>query len=144
MDMDKKEMLELSKQYIDELALRYEEARKRRELAEEARKEANKEYEEAERALFAAMDAADLDGITRDGYKYSRRVRTFYSPRAGNDEIIGLFKRHGLGGLVKETVNRQTLNAALADLETEYGELPPWAQDAFSAYDKETISRRKI
>jgi len=121
----------------------------RRLLDEQSRlKELEKENTEkiqAQRETLAnLMVESETPKISRSGYTYSLSVKTKYSKKAGCDEMLfKALRGAGLGDLIKETVNANTLQGALGSLCEEYGGLPEAFEDCVGVYEMMDVVRRK-
>ena len=83
--------------------------------------------------------------ITRSGFSYSLQEKVRYSKKAGCDnDLFDLLRENGLGDLIKETVNAQTLQGAMSNLAEENGgELPEEFGDVINVYEYLDIAKRK-
>ena len=131
------EILQLSEEYNRLLD-------KKDELAEAMRAN-NLELDRCRTQLADKMLAADLVKFSHDGYGFTAVAKTKYSKRAGADnELFRLLRTEGLGDLIKETVNANSLNAAMGELAEENdGELPEAFADVLNVYNYTDILRRK-
>lgn len=116
-------------------------------LAEETK--ANNRAIEAARdardALATAMIEDETPQITRNGYSYTLTPKTKYSKAAGKDaELMDALRSNGLGDLIKETVNAQSLQGAMSNLAEENDdELPEEFEGLVNVYSFNDITRRK-
>ena len=83
--------------------------------------------------------------ITRNGYSYTLTPKTKYSKAAGKDaELMDALRSNGLGDLIKETVNAQSLQGAMSNLAAENDDqLPNEFQDCVNTYEFNDVTRRK-
>lgn len=111
----------------------------------EAVKENNAEVQRCRDDLAAAMIDAEIPRIEWHGYSWSVRPTTKYSKKAGADEaLFEALRDNGLGDLIRETVNAQTLQGAMSELARENGdELPDEFLECVNVYEYTDISRRK-
>ena len=130
---------------INELAARYDEARKARDEAKRAKTEAEAELDAISKELAEAMIEAEITSFKTDnGMSYSLTVKDYYSSNADKrEELFMALRENGLGDIINETVNANTLSAVMRELAEETGELPEAYRDCVSCYSKTTISRRK-
>lgn len=113
-------------------------------LAEET-KANNRAIEAARDALATAMIEDETPQITRNGYSYTLTPKTKYSKAAGKDaELMDALRSNGLGDLIKETVNAQSLQGAMSNLAEENDdELPEEFEGLVNVYSFNDITRRK-
>ena len=113
-------------------------------LAEET-KANNRAIEAARDALATAMIEDETPQITRNGYSYTLTLKTKYSKAAGKDaELMDALRSNGLGDLIKETVNAQSLQGAMSNLAEENDdELPEEFEGLVNVYSFNDITRRK-
>lgn len=129
---------------IKELADIYDEARKEKDRCEAALKEANKNLDKASAELADAMINEELASFKTDEATFSLVVKDYYRPDAERKEdLYAALRAGGLGDIVKETVNANTLSAVMRELAEETGELPAEYEGLVQCYSKTTISRRK-
>lgn len=114
------------------------------ELAERVKRN-NAAVEQARNALAEAMVNAETPKITRGGYSYTLQEKTKYSTKAGMaDALMEALREAGLGDLIKETVNAQSLQGAMRDqAEQNEGELPAEFAECVNAYSYLDIGRRR-
>ena len=81
----------------------------------------NKALEAKRKELAQAMIDAESPKISRGGFLYSLQDKTKYNKIGGCDEdaFFDTLEEHGLGDIIKRTVNAQTLNGAMAGLVEE-------------------------
>lgn len=92
---------------------------RKEELADETKRN-NAEVTECRDQLAQAMLEAEVDQVGRHGVDWRLKPTTKYSKKAGkDDELFELLREHGLGDLIKETVNAQTLQGAMSELAAE-------------------------
>lgn len=117
---------------------------RKEELAEETKRN-NADVLECRDKLAQAMLDAEVDQVGRHGINWRLKPTTKYSKRAGkDDELFELLRQHGLGDIIKETVNAQTLQGTMSELAAENDdELPEEFADVISVYEYMDISHRK-
>ena len=95
--------------------------------------------------LAQAMVDAEIDQVGRHGINWKLKPATKYSKKAGMDDaLFELLRNHGLGDLIKETVNAQTLQGAMSELARENDdELPEEFTEVINKYEYMDISHRK-
>lgn len=105
----------------------------------------NKDIETYRNALAQAMLDAEVPEIGRDGYMYRLKPTTKYSKKGGMDEVLfDLLRSNGLGDIIKETVNAQTLQGAMSELASENNDqLPEEFAECINVYEFTDVSRRK-
>lgn len=113
-------------------------------LAEQTKKN-NAEVIECRDALAQAMLDAEIDQVGRHGINWKLKPTTKYSKKAGKDaELFDILRDHGLGDLIKETVNAQTLQGAMSEFAKENDdELPEEFAEVISVYEYMDVSHRK-
>lgn len=106
-----------------------------------------KEAEEAlELALLERMTAEQVDSVAlKSGERVSTVKRTHFTmPPLGDvatrAKAVAWLREVGLGDLIREDVNGQSLGASLREYEAERGAVP---EGIFRRYDETTISVRK-
>lgn len=138
----------VTKNSVADYADFYQEALDRKKALEAELKEQSKLVERYKEALIDAMMDEETDSIGRNGRRYTAVAKTKYSKAAGAEaqaELFGLLRENGLGDLITETVNANTLQATMRGLAEENGgELPDEWQDCIRAYDYVDISVRKM
>lgn len=107
--------------------------------------ENNKAVEVCKKDLADMMLAEETTKVTRAGFSYSLQEKTRYSKKAGHDEeLFELLRENGLGDIIKETVNAQTLQGAMSNLAAENGdELPEEFAEVINVYEFLDIQKRK-
>lgn len=106
----------------------------------------NKALEAKRKELAQAMIDAESPKVSRSGFLYSLQDKTKYNKIGGCDEeaFFNTLEEHGLGDLIKRTVNAQTLNGAMASLVDENdGELPEEFEEFISPYQFYDVAKRK-
>lgn len=107
--------------------------------------ENNKAIEAARDTLAQAMLDEETPKISRSGFSYTLQQKTKYSKASGMDEtLMETLRTYGLGDLIKETVNAQSLQGAMSDLASENDdELPEEFADCVNKYEYYDVGRRK-
>lgn len=76
----------------------------------------NEEMAAAREELANLMINAEVDAVERNGVNWRVTAVTRYSKRGGmDDELFEQLRAHGLGSLIRETVNAQTLQGAMSE-----------------------------
>jgi len=107
-----------------------------------ATKEALKAVDEK---LYQAMLDSDSTRCNFGGYNFilAPKARVNVSPE-NQEKLIAAFREQGFGGIVKESVNAQTLDAQVRRLlEENDGALPEWLESIVTLYTQRGISMRK-
>ena len=118
----------------------YKELMDEKDRLKDATTENNKALEKKRNELAQAMIDAESPKVSRGGFLYSLQDKTKYNKIGGCDEdgFFETLEEHGLGDIIKRTVNAQTLNGAMAGLvEENDGELP----EDFEEYIEALIRR---
>lgn len=106
----------------------------------------NKDLEAKRKELAQAMIDAESPKVSRGGFLYSLQDKTKYN-KIGDCDEDGFFEtleEHGLGDIIKRTVNAQTLNGAMAGLvEENDGELPEDFEEYIKPYQYYDVAKRK-
>lgn len=108
-------------------------------------KENNAAVEACRNELAELMIAEECTKVSRSGFTYSLTPKTKYSKKAGADEqLMEMLRAYGLGSLIKETVNANTLQGAMSELAAENDDQLPeeWAE-VISEYSYMDVSKRK-
>lgn len=107
--------------------------------------ENNRAVEICKKELSDMMLAEETTKVVRSGFSYNLQDKTRYSKKAGCDEdLFNLLRENGLGDLIKETVNAQSLQGAMSNLAEESGgELPEAFADVINVYQYLDISKRR-
>lgn len=131
-------------EHIARLALRYEQKRALKEELEEQAKDARADFESAEIEFYMALEAMGMDTYDAGDYRYTRDTKPYYRPAIDGEKFYRVLRENGLGDIIKETVNANTLNATFREIADMHdGELPDWLSPIVSVYDKARMSRRK-
>ena len=127
-----------------ELADRLAALRERKKEAEQAVKDINAQIDDTEYALSNLMAVNETQNFTRAGIMFCLTNTVRASAEAGQkDELYAALRAHGLGDLVYETVNSNSLSAAIKEEMAENGgELPGWAAGLIKIYEKTTVGVR--
>lgn len=127
----------------------YKELIDKKEELEEATKENNKALEAKKAELAQAMIDEECPGISRNGFKYSLQEKVRYNKRSEEDlsqlevPFFDFLREEGLGDIIKETVNANTLSSAIKSLVDEVGELPEHYLPYIKPYETYEIMKRK-
>ena len=110
-----------------------------------AQKRNNENIEMARNELVAEMLEEEIDSVTYDGFSYTLTAKTRYSKKAGSDDaLFDLLRDHGLGDLIRETVNAQTLQGAMSEeAKANDGELPEEWLSVINVFSFTDITKRK-
>lgn len=124
---------------------RFKEALDKKEELAEQTKQNNADVTECRDRLAQAMLDAELDQVGRHGINWKLKPTTKYSKKSGmDDELFEVLRQNGLGDLIKETVNAQTLQGAMSELAKENDdELPEDFTEVISVYEYMDVSHRK-
>lgn len=105
----------------------------------------NKAIDSCKKELADMMVTEKTIKVTRAGFSYSLQEKTRYSKKAGcDDELFEALRINGMGDLIKETVNAQTLQGAMSSMAEENGGvLPDDFTDVINVYEYLDIAKRK-
>lgn len=99
--------------------------------------------------LALAMVDEDTPKIEKGGYTFTLTPKTRYSKRseeaiseAGLD-FFDVLRENGLGDIIKETVNANTLQSAISAYLDDADELPEDLGAVISVYEYNDVTRRK-
>lgn len=132
------EIVDLYKELLD----------KKEELAE-ATKANNKEIEEVKNDLAQMMIDEECPSISRNGFKYSLQEKVRYNKRSEEDlsqlevPFFDFLREEGLGDIIQETVNANTLSSTIKSLVEEVGELPEHYLPYINPYESYEIMKSK-
>lgn len=114
------------------------------ELAD-ATKANNADVQKCRDELAEMMLNEETPKISRDGFSYSLQAKTRYSKAAGmDDQLMQTLREFGLGDLIKETVNAQTLQGAMSNLAEENDDqLPEDFEGLINTYSFYDVSKRR-
>ena len=107
--------------------------------------ENNKAIDACKKELADMMLEEETTKVTRAGFSYTLQEKTRYSKKAGCDEeFFEALRVNGMGDLIKETVNAQSLQGAMSNLADENdGILPDDFTEVINVYEYLDIAKRK-
>lgn len=125
---------------LSSLAMAVGFARRKKEQAEEALKAARADLEQTELELLQTMGNMGLASFrdTATSSVYTAQTRVYASVNEPEEAFTWL-RHHGLEGIIKETVNANTLSAAIRELKDD-GEIIP---ESIRVYEKPSLSVRR-
>ena len=108
-------------------------------------KEINEEIDRTDCALAGMMAETETQNFTRAGTMFVLTTKTRASAVAGDkDALYDALRRNGLGDIITETINANTLSSTVKGLIDENGEtLPDWLGGLVNVFEKTTVSIRK-
>lgn len=112
----------------------------------EATTDNNKALEVKRKELTQAMIDNESPKVSRGGFLYSLQDKTKYNKVGDCDEdaFFETLEEHGLGDIIKRTVNANTLNGAIAGLvEENDGDLPEDFEEFIKPYQYYDVAKRK-
>lgn len=122
----------------------------RKENLAELTKENNANIDQCRQKLADMMALTETVKVSRNGFSYSLSEKIRYSKKGGkDDELFELLEQFGLGSIIKQTVNAQTLQGAMANLAAENcdddGEpqLPEEFDEVISVFEFFDVTRRR-
>ena len=133
---------------LSELAVEYEKLLATKTELETATKANNAAIEDLKEKLKQQMVDEDMPSFTSNGHSYTITEKVSYSKRSEADlaaaglDFFGTLREEGLGDLIKETVNANTLQAAMKNYAQEHdGALSPALDAVIRSYPYTDISR---
>ena len=131
---------------ITEKAIAYVKARRDRDAAETTAKEMRTACEQAEADLVTAMTDAEIASFkNEEGIHFIMQRKTRWNcPADQREAAFDGLRAVGLGDIIQETVNAQTLTASINELieRSESGTLPPELEGNLTSYETTGISLR--
>lgn len=116
----------------------------------EAAKTNTATIEAAKKEIAQQMVDDDCPRISSGGYSFSLTPKTSYSKKSDADlaeagvDFFDVLREEGLGDIIKETVNAQTLQSTIkACVEENGGEMPEALEAIIKVYEFNDITRRK-
>ena len=99
----------------------YKQALEQKEKADENAKQAGKVLEDIKKQLIEEMILNEDMDVLHDGLVYSLANKTRYTKVGGCDEegFFEALREHGLGDIIKPSVNANTLSSAVRELALE-------------------------
>lgn len=141
---------------LDAKVVEFKKILDRKDELEELTKENNKKKEELEKEIVQIMIDNEKPSTVVDGFNYSLKQETRYSKkseeeleRLRTEEGIVFFevlREQGLGDIIKETINANTLQStmkALVEELPEGEEMPEELSKCLSIYPKMGVNKRK-
>lgn len=119
------------------------------ELADQT-KENNAAIDAAKKEIVQQMVDDDCTSIGCMGYNYSLQHKTMYNKKSESDlaeagvDFLETLREEGLGDIIVETVNPQTLSSTIKAYIEENGELSEGLETIIRQYESDDIQRRKI
>ena len=110
----------------------------------------NAAIEAAKTELAQQMIDDDCPSIGYSGYTFSLQAKTSYSKRSAEElaesgvDFFQVLRDEGLGDLIYETVNAQTLQSTMRNYVEENEDLSEALKTVIKTYDYNDIGRRKI
>jgi len=130
---------------LTELLEKYQNLLEAKDEIAAAQKRNNYNIEKARDELVAEMLEQEIESVTYDGFSYTLTPKTRYSKKAGADDaLFDLLRDHGLGDLIRETVNAQTLQGAMSEeAKANDGWLPEEWLGVINVFSFTDITKRK-
>lgn len=132
---------------LAELATEYEALLAKKAELEAASKENTAAINAMKESLMQQMVDEDMPSFTSGGHSYIISEKTSYSKKADADlaaaglDFFDTLREEGLGSLIRETVNAQTLQAAMKNYVAENGQLSEGLNAVIRSYPYNDISR---
>lgn len=144
----------MSMNEIKQMLVDYQKDLDMKAILEKDLKDVNASIAAAKERIVSAMISEDCTSVGLDingeSYVFSPRVSVKYSKRSEEYlaehglNFFDVLRQEGLGDLIVETVNANTLNSAVRAYITENQELSPALDSVLSTYDRVDISRTKV
>ncbi|MDD3251789.1 MAG: hypothetical protein PHV18_04420 [Lachnospiraceae bacterium] len=117
---------------------------KKDELAEQT-KQNNGEIEDLRNQIAQVMIDEECPKVSRNGFLYSLQEKVKYNKKACDDDAFyEELEGHGLGDIIKRTVNAATLSSTMKELvEENGGDLPEEFVEYISKYEFYDIAKKK-
>lgn len=121
----------------------------RKDELENQTKENNAAIEELKQQITQEMIDNESPVISRNGFRYSLVEKTRYSKKAEETlmeeglDFFEVLREEGLGDLIKETVNANTLSSSMKAYVEENGELSEDLAKCINVYETYDIQKRK-
>lgn len=130
---------------VSELADLYAQAVQEKKDIAKCLEDVEKIVSQYKEALIDAMLEEETTSIGRNGKRFSLVDKTKYSKKAGCEaELFEMLRSQGMEDIITETVNSNTLNAALHDVAAENdGVLPDDWTGCVNSYNYTDISMTK-
>lgn len=134
---------------LTELVEQYAAAFDRKDELEAATKENNATIMRLRDELAKQMTEEGYESLERDGYIYRVEQKIKYSKRSDEDiaaaglDFFSVLREEGLGDIIKETVNAQTLQSTIKAYIDENEELPDNLAQCISTYTYDDVTHRK-
>ncbi|MDR0531133.1 MAG: hypothetical protein LBG83_03595 [Oscillospiraceae bacterium] len=108
-------------------------------------KDTNAKIDDTDYRLSEVMAEDEVQNFTRAGVMFCLTTKTRASASAGlKDDLFVALRENGLGDIITETVNANTLSSTVKGLIEENGDaLPTWLDGLVNVFDKTTVSVRK-
>lgn len=127
----------------------YKELLDRKDALEEQTKANNAAIEELKKQITQEMIDNESPVISRNGFRYSLMQKTKYSKKAEETlleeglDFFEVLRDEGLGDIIKETVNANTLSSSMKAYVEENGELSEDLAKCINVYETFDIQKRK-
>lgn len=130
---------------ITDMAKEYLAAADQAKALEAQAKAAKQERDDLEAALVDAMLDEELQSLKVQGRLLSLRQQMHVTPDMTKEEqLFGALEAHGLGSIIKRTINRNTLTATVKEqMEINGDELPAWLDGVVNIFEQPKIGIRK-
>jgi predicted nuclease with TOPRIM domain len=108
-------------------------------------KDTNAKIDDTDYRLSEVMAEDEVQNFTRSGIMFCLTTKTRASAAGGlKDELFVALRENGLGDIITETVNANTLSSTVKGLIEENDDtLPAWLDGLVNVFDKTTVSVRK-
>ena len=127
----------------------YKELLDRKEELADQTKLNNGKIEELRQQIAQEMIDNESPVVSRNGFRYSLAQKTIYSKKAEGTlieeglDFFEVLRNEGLGDLIKETVNANTLSSSMKAYVEENGELSEDLAKCLNVYETYDIQKRK-
>ncbi len=132
-----------------EMVRNYQTLLEEKERLESCAKANNAAIEAAKAEIAQQMIDDDCPRISSGGYSFSLTPKTSYSKKSEADlaeagvDFFEVLREEGLGDIIKETVNAQTLQSTIRAYVEQHEELSEGLEQVIKIYEFNDITRRK-
>lgn len=132
-----------------EMIKAYQALLEKKEELEEQTKANNEAIKNSVNQITTQMVKDDCPRVSVGGYSYSLQNKVNYSKKSEEElqknglDFLAVLRAEGLGDIIKETVNAQTLGSTMKAYVEEHDELSEALASVINVYEFSAILRRK-